>query len=93
MALVGASPIENMTVTDSIMATEAVRISANIRQAEQRHRRAAGRGDAADFGRKLDAVQLTRATPVRVRLPAGATDGDAAASSPGRAATARAAGA
>ena len=33
VARVGASPIENMTVTDSIMATEAVRISANIRQA------------------------------------------------------------
>ena len=32
MARVGASPIENMTVTDSIMATEAVRVSSNIRQ-------------------------------------------------------------
>ena len=32
VARVGASPIENMTVTDSILATEAVRISSNIRQ-------------------------------------------------------------
>ena len=32
VARVGASPIEMMTVTDSIQATEAVRISANIRQ-------------------------------------------------------------
>ena len=32
VARVGASPIENMTVTDSILATEAVRVSANIRQ-------------------------------------------------------------
>jgi ribose-phosphate pyrophosphokinase len=32
VARVGASPIENMIVTDSIMATEAVRVSANIRQ-------------------------------------------------------------
>jgi ribose-phosphate pyrophosphokinase len=32
VARVGASPIENMIVTDSILATEAVRISANIRQ-------------------------------------------------------------
>src|SRR3954462_3449869 len=32
VARVGASPIENMTVTDSILATEAVRVSSNIRQ-------------------------------------------------------------
>src|SRR3954463_7490149 len=32
VARIGASPIENMTVTDSIQATEAVRISSNIRQ-------------------------------------------------------------
>ncbi|MBR0655309.1 ribose-phosphate pyrophosphokinase [Plastoroseomonas arctica] len=32
VARIGAAPIENMTVTDSIMATEAVRISRNIRQ-------------------------------------------------------------
>jgi ribose-phosphate pyrophosphokinase len=32
VARVGAAPIETMTVTDSIMATEAVRVSRNIRQ-------------------------------------------------------------
>ena len=32
VARIGAAPIEKMTVTDSIMATEAVRISHNIRQ-------------------------------------------------------------
>jgi ribose-phosphate pyrophosphokinase len=32
VARVGSSPIENMTVTDSILATEAVRLSSNIRQ-------------------------------------------------------------
>src|ERR687885_1274218 len=32
VARVGASPIESMTVTDSILATEAVRVSSNIRQ-------------------------------------------------------------
>jgi len=32
VARIGAAPIENMTVTDSIMATEAVRVSRNIRQ-------------------------------------------------------------
>ena len=32
VARIGASPIENMTVTDSIAATEAVRVSRNIRQ-------------------------------------------------------------
>ena len=32
VARVGASTIESMTVTDSILATEAVRVSGNIRQ-------------------------------------------------------------
>ena len=32
MARVGSSAIESMTVTDSILATEAVRVSGNIRQ-------------------------------------------------------------
>ena len=32
MARVGASTIESMTVTDSILATEAMRVSPNIRQ-------------------------------------------------------------
>ncbi|HYF09783.1 MAG TPA: phosphoribosylpyrophosphate synthetase, partial [Acetobacteraceae bacterium] len=32
VARIGAAPIEMMTVTDSIQATEAVRVSRNIRQ-------------------------------------------------------------
>jgi ribose-phosphate pyrophosphokinase len=32
VARIGASPLETMTVTDSIAATEAVRVSRNIRQ-------------------------------------------------------------
>jgi ribose-phosphate pyrophosphokinase len=32
VARIGAAPVEMMTVTDSIQATEAVRVSRNIRQ-------------------------------------------------------------
>ena len=59
VARIAASPIEMMTVTDSILATEAVRVATNIRQSDDRS--AAGRGDAADQRREFRqlAVRLT----------------------------------
>ena len=63
VARVASSPIEMLTITDSIGATEAVRLAHNVRQLD--HRAAAGRGDATDQRRKLGqlAVRLNAAPP------------------------------
>ena len=60
VARIASSPIEIMTITDSILATEAVRQAPNIRAGDDRA--ADGRGDAAHQRRELGefAVRLTR---------------------------------